>query len=240
MIASLALGLTLGPKVALMLHGAGGGGWEYVKWRPVFEQAGWTVVAPDMLPGNAGLAATTFDDYAMQSWAAVPSHRSRLVLIGASMGGPLALRVAERADPDAVVLINSVIPAGTPGLEPFEWDAPEIIEWEGGPLQDSIDAMPDSDMETVRFAHARWRNESGRMLKELLNGVKVSKPTAPTLVIISGQDTDVPPEMSRSLAKHYDADTRYYENASHVGPLLARNAPAIAKDALDWIDQKVD
>ena len=53
-------------KAALLVHGAGGGGWEYDLWREAFERRGWRVVARDLEPGASGLAATSADDYVGQ------------------------------------------------------------------------------------------------------------------------------------------------------------------------------
>src|SRR5688572_28720195 len=91
-------------RSALMVHGAGGGGWEWNVWARVFAAHGWRVEAPDLQPVAAGLAATRLRDYAAQvagSLARLPLPR---VVVGASLGGLLALRCA--ADADALVLIN--------------------------------------------------------------------------------------------------------------------------------------
>jgi pimeloyl-ACP methyl ester carboxylesterase len=95
----------------IMIHGAGSGGWEYDRWKPIFTDAGYGVIAHDLLSAAAGLPATTFDDYCQQARACVPSQQ-RVVLIGASIGGLLALKVAEVIKPAALVLVNSVPPAG--------------------------------------------------------------------------------------------------------------------------------
>ena len=99
-------------KAALLVHGAGGGGWEYELWRDAFEQRGWRVVARDLQPGASGLAATSVDDYVGQlaQWLPPAERSSELVIVGASMGGALALRAAATLRPTALVLVNSVVP----------------------------------------------------------------------------------------------------------------------------------
>ena len=47
---------------AVFVHGAGAGGWEWIVWQRVFAAHGWSVLAPDLRPCAAGLAATRFDD----------------------------------------------------------------------------------------------------------------------------------------------------------------------------------
>src|ERR1044072_9773573 len=69
MICSIAVACSLATAkpVAVMVHGAGGGGWEYKFWKPVFEAAGYRVVAPDLIPLKGGHVKTTVDDYLKKS-----------------------------------------------------------------------------------------------------------------------------------------------------------------------------
>src|SRR5688572_9695876 len=110
MISSFVLAsVILAPKpVAVMIHGAGGGGWEYRFWKPVFETAGYRVVAPDLVPERGGYEKTTFDDYVRQVVKAGGTRPD--ILIGASMGGVLVLKAAERLQPRAIVLVCSTAP----------------------------------------------------------------------------------------------------------------------------------
>ena len=93
-----------------MIHGAGGGGWEWDFWRETFEQRDWEVLAHDLEPSSKGLAETRLRDYVEQvvAWTAADD---RLLLVGASMGGAIALLAAEQLRPNGVVLVNSVVPA---------------------------------------------------------------------------------------------------------------------------------
>lgn len=50
----------------MLIHGAGGGGWEWNLWRGVLIAQGLQIDAPDLRPAPAGLQATTFDDYLAQ------------------------------------------------------------------------------------------------------------------------------------------------------------------------------
>lgn len=225
-------------RVAVMIHGAGGGGWEYDRWREAFAAQGWQVIAPDLLPAKAGLANTTFDDYLRQVVAWVPRHRERLVLIGASLGGILALKAAERLKPDALVLINSVSPAGVGPRRPAK-RYPAVIRWANGPLKETRDAMPDSDEATILWAHKRWRDESGRVLNAARSGIKAQRPSCPVLVVIGEQDADIPPAASLALARWCRADVHQYAGTSHVGPLLGRRAPEIASAAAHWLEARL-
>lgn len=226
--------LVVAPKgTVVMVHGAGGGGWEYRHWKPVFERAGWKVVARDLVPAKAGLAKTTFDDYAAQvvSWG--KGAKKPLVLIGASMGGPLALRAAETLKPSAIVLVNSVAPSGL-AVERKAADFPAVVKWAGGPLEETRQAMPDSDESQIRYAWKRWRDESGLVMRRLAEGVDVRPPQAPVLVVLGEMDTDVPLATGRAIAESYRADVQLYAGTSHVGPLLGRRASEVAKAVELW------
>lgn len=219
--------------VAVMIHGAGGGGWEWDLWRPVFQKAGWDVVARDLVPAKDGLESTKLEDYVHQVETSCPKDRP-FILVGASMGGPIALKVAERTHPSAVVLVNGVSPKGNGGKK-----YPKIIKWANGPLKDTVDSMPDSDEATIHKAWKLWRDESGAVLTEISAGVHTPKPKCPVLVVIGSKDTDVPPAGSRAVAAEYGAQVLEFAGMSHVGPLLSRHAAEVAQSVLTWATPKV-
>lgn len=219
-------------KTVVCIHGAGGGGWEYAKWQPVFEKAGYHFIAHDLQPSLAGLAATTFEGYVEQIRAWLPSH-GPLILVGASMGGMLAMKVAEQLSPTALVLVNSVAPAGlAPSRPPKQY--PPIIEWADGSLQDTRDALFDSDEATIRWAWPRWRDESGVVLQAISNGIPAQPPTCPTLVVLGTDDTDIPYQTGLAIAQWASADVHLYHGMSHVGPLLSRRAEEVAAAVVGW------
>lgn len=223
--------------LAVMIHGAGGGGWEYDFWKPIFEKAGWEVKAHDLVPVEEGLAETRFSDYVGQVKEQAQDRRP-VVLIGASMGGILALKAAETIRPNAIILINSVAPAAIPQERPSR-QVPDIIPWANGPLQETRDAMPDSDEKTILWAHKKWRDESGAVLREIYRGIQAPAPTCPVLVIIGESDTDIKPEISLATAAWSNADIHFYHGMSHVGPLLSTRANEVASAALQWVDSRV-
>jgi pimeloyl-ACP methyl ester carboxylesterase len=224
----LAATLALAPPTVVLVHGAGGGGWEWDKWRTPFERGGWRVVAPDLQPTEAGLEGTTFRDYVRQVERWAPKEGD-VVLVGASMGGILALKAAEKIRPKAIVLVNAVPPDQSSGKS-----YPAVVRWANGPLKDSEDSMPDSDPETIRFAWKRWRDESGPVLNEIVRGVAVERPLCPVLVVIGDRDLDIPPASQRQAAERFGADVIEYRGMSHVGPLLGVRAPEVAATVLDW------
>jgi pimeloyl-ACP methyl ester carboxylesterase len=224
------------PRTALLLHGAGGGGWEWCRWQRVFEEAGWRVRAPDLVPAVAGLECTRLDDYRAQVEA---SGAGCDALIGASLGGLLALLAAPHLAPRALVLVNPLPPAPWhAGLPERTW--PDVVPWgREACLETTMRALPDADEATCRMAAARWRDESGAVLREARAGVAAEPPGCPLLVVVSGRDEDVPMPAGRALARAWSADVLALPAASHVGPLLGRDAERVAAQVLAWLAQKV-
>lgn len=225
----------------VLIHGAGGGGWEYDLWKPVLEKGGWNVVAKDLMPARGGLEKTVFADYVAQVRDWLPKS-GKVVLAGASMGGILALKAAETASPSAIVLINSTIPAGiaAKGYPPRapKPESPPIMRWANGPLRETREAMPDSDEKTILWAWKRWRDESGAVINTIQRGIAARKPSCPTLVVLGEKDTDIPYTTGLELAKWAGADVHLYHGMSHVGPLMSTRAAEVAAAMRHWTERR--
>ena len=92
------------PEV-LFLHGAGGGAWEWNVWIRVFKAHGFHCHALDLLPSASGLAETLLEDYSQQVRQYLLAMESPKIIVGASLGGLLALMNGELAD---ALLLSSV------------------------------------------------------------------------------------------------------------------------------------
>jgi len=224
-------------RAALLVHGAGGGGWEWNVWRGVLEAAGFQVAAPDLMPVRGDVAATCFQDYQAQVRAAQAALPRSRVLVGASLGGLLALDAAEGAD--AVVLVNP--------LPPVPWhvdmparDWPDVVPWRrAARLSGTREAMPDADDATTLFAFRHWRDESGAVLREAGRGVAAARPACPMLCVVSEHDDDVPPSITWAMAEAWGAEVLQAVSGSHVGPLLGREAAGVASQAVEWLNRTV-
>ena len=214
---------------ALFIHGAGGGGWEWNIWRRAFALAGWRTHAPDLMPAAGGLAQTRFDDY-VDAMCATARAFARPVLVGASLGGLVAMRVAHDVDAGALVLVNPVPPAGFAD-PPATPEARAIVPWGSArSWRGTVDALPDADAAARLFAFRRWRDDSGAVLRHARAGVEVARPACPVLVVASGRDDEVPFAASIALAHAWSAVLVELPDASHVGPLFGRSAYAVACD----------
>lgn len=223
------------PRHALLVHGAGGGAWEWNLWRGVWQAQGIETDALDLQPVPAGLAATVLRDYLVQVRAALRVLPRPRALVGASLGGLLASLTSD--DADALVLVNPLPPAPWHAQLPVrEW--PEVVRWQGDArLASTHRAMADADDASALFAFRHWRDESGAALREARAGVAVRKPDCPVLLVASAQDDDVPPAVVAAMADAWGASRLQTSSTSHVGPLLGRHAAAIAGQAAAWLDE---
>jgi pimeloyl-ACP methyl ester carboxylesterase len=225
-------------RTVVCVHGAGGGGWEWGIWARALAVSGRGVLAPDLMPASGGLAATHLADYRAQvvAWCG-SSSANGVDLVGASLGGLLALIVAREVRARSLVLVNPMPPAGLPSAAA---PSPAVIRWRSGAsLRGTRSAMPDADHASCAYAFRRWRDESGAVLDEARAGLVVDPPACPVLVIASEHDLDVPPESSRALAAMLGADFECIAGASHVGPLLGHCAARTAARVADWLDARM-
>lgn len=158
------------------------------------------------------------------------------VLVGASLGGLLAAKCASEAD--ALVLVNPLPPAPWhQRLVLRSWD--RVVPWQrNARLYSTREAMPDADDASALWAFRHWRDESGQALREAHAGIEVEKPDCPALFVVSERDEDVPTEIISGWAQTWRADRLETIASSHVGPLLGRQAQAIATQAVAWLNRR--
>jgi pimeloyl-ACP methyl ester carboxylesterase len=222
---------------ALLIHGAGGGGWEWNVWRRVLAAAGVASTAVDLQPHRDGLLATRWSDYVAQVVDAAGGLSAPRVLVGASLGGLLALAAAPLVQPEAIVLINPLPPAPESALMPEQARRPARIPWRrDASLAGTRRALDDADEAASRYAFRRWRDESGLVLDVAAGGLKLPQPPCRCLVVASAGDCDVPIAVSRALALRLDAQWIEIEG-SHVGPLLGRAAAQHARRIARWLSE---
>ena len=217
------------------VHGAGGGGWEWAIWARVLAARGFAVIAPDLQPVAAGIEATRLADYHAQVLQWCRGVGEPIVLVGASLGGRLALLAARGAAASALVLVNPLPPEGLLRADP---PRPPRVPWgHERSLAGTRRAMADADTAARLYAFRRWRDESGAALDEVCAGFPIEPQTCPVLVLASECDEDVPAAGSRALAVALAADFELLSAATHVGPLLGRNAATTAERVAAWIER---
>lgn len=219
----------------MLIHGAGGGAWEWNRWRGLLEAHAIATRAIELQAGAQGLAATTLQDYAKQTRQALRALPSPRVLVGASLGGLLAAQCASEAD--ALVLVNPLPPA--PWHRRASMRPPQpVIPWQrNARLHSTRQAMPDADDASALWAFRHWRDESGQALSQAQAGIEVAKPDCPALFVVSRQDEDVSPQIILEWAQAWRADRLETLADSHVGPLLGSRSQEIALQTVGWLNR---
>ncbi len=220
----------------LLIHGAGGGAWEWAAWLRVLQSHGRQVEALELQHASGGVAATHLGDYVQQIEDAARRLGEAPVLVGASLGGLLAMMCGALVDARALVLVNPLPPAPWHVGMPAHQTSPTVIPWGlHASLASTRRALPDADDATCEWAWRRWRDESGAVVDAARSGVMVERPACPVLVLASECDTDVPVQVSAALAAGWSADLIRVPGVSHVGPLLGRGAARCAGLAHQWL-----
>ncbi len=250
-------------KVAVLIHGMWGTPHVWRHWRAFLEERGWTVMTPTLrhhdappLDPPAALGATSLLDYVDDLESRIANLPSKPLVIGHSMGGLLAQKLAARQLCAAAVLLCPAAPEGIFKLYPSAvrallrtqsrwrwWARPHRPSFEDA-MYGAFNTCPDrqeSGREYGRFVH-----ESGRALLEIAlplfdrrhaARVDAKDVTCPMLVIGAGQDRLTPPGMVRRVAAKYAhvAEHREFAEACHwvLGQGMWRD---IATTAADWAD----
>lgn len=218
---------------ALFLHGAGAWGGQWAIWRRVFAAAGWRATAPDLQPAAAGLAATRLDDYVAQAVEAFGTPPP--VVVGASLGGLIALAAAARVPPRALVLVNPLPPAPFAARLPGDDPPGDGVPWASqGRFDSTCRALPGSSFADRLHAFRHWRDESAAVLRDARAGVVLPPPCVPVLVIASDDDASVPPALSVEVAGALGAGVVRVPGG-HVDPVMGTSAAAAAALALGWL-----
>lgn len=195
-----------------------------------------------VVPGNGtsgrACCARVASTYRAQvaDWCREAGHDGApLALIGASLGGLLALAAAVEARAAALVLVNALPPAGVVRRLPDVAPA-AVVPWGSRrSLHGTRRAMPDADDAAALYAFRRWRDESGQAIAEAQAGIVVEWPHCPALVVAGEHDDEIPAFASRALAVRLGADFECLPGASHVGPLLGAQASSVAVRVADWL-----
>jgi carboxylesterase len=229
-----------GPIGALLCHGFTGTPQSLRPWAEHLAAAGLTVGLP-RLPGHGTSVAeanlTHWEDW----YAELDRHLTQLkqrcddvFVMGLSMGGTLAIRLAEERGPDVagLVLVNPSLLTKRPDrflLPVLRWVAPT---WQGiasdikkeGPVELAYDRIP------VKAAYQLSR-------LWLSTRTDLERVTQPILVFRSTEDHVVEPDSSALLRERVSStDVRevLLEDSYHVAT-LDNDAPIIFEGSLDFV-----
>jgi alpha-beta hydrolase superfamily lysophospholipase len=212
----------------LLLHGIFAAAWVFEYAQRWFSARGYASYALDLRGRGAsaavadvgGVAAGSYVEDALAAARAVTERRAGVapILIGHSMGGLLAQKVAEAGLARALVLLCSAPPGGIPVLGRVllskmimpRYLLALLLSRPLMPTRADADAMilngvlPDDRAPIF----AKLTPDSGRAARELAFGavrVDASRVRCPVLSVVGLEDRFVPPNAGRAMAKRYGA-----------------------------------
>ncbi len=237
------------PRV-LLVHGMFGGAWYWEPYQALLARRGYESSALD-LRGHHGsrpvadIGKVSLHDYTDDALA-VARTLDRPIVIGHSMGGLLAQKVAEAGACRALVLLASAPPRWIP---PVSW---LLLRKQVKYVKDLLlrhALMPDrGDADALMFNRtpvddrarffAKLVPESGKAGLELslgAVGVHASRVTCPVLVVVGRDDRFVVPRIARALARKYHAPLKEYDRFAHHS-MSEPGWETVAGDIVDWMD----
>jgi len=235
------------PPVAL-LHGAFADHEGFAGWVRGLAELGHRTVAASrrgrLGVGPARAAKLSFDDYVADTAAVLDELAEPAILVGHSLGGLIAQRLAARGRARALVLLASAPPsmltARPPALRRFAPNMPRIMC--GRPFIVGNDAcsvlalnkVPEAERPAI---HAHLTHESGKVYRALMFGtVRVDARRVRVPVWVGGGDEDriISTRLVRSTAKHYGVEPHIYPGHGHW--LLAEPGwDEILADVAAWL-----
>jgi non-heme chloroperoxidase len=222
---SPAAGIATARPPLLLVPGLFAGAWVFDRWQRLLADRGWTSYALD-LRGHYGsrpvpdFGATPMADFVADALEAAAwlhgVHGEKPMIVGHSMGGLLAQKVAEAGAVQAAVFLCAAPPRGISALTlrllgKMVSRAGALAG--GKPIMLTLEEDADLALNKVtpgeRSAiHARMVPESGRAARDLALGavqVDAQRVTCPVVCVSSAEDRFVVPSVGRKLARKYHA-----------------------------------
>jgi non-heme chloroperoxidase len=237
------------PRV-LLIHGMFGGAWYWEAYQAFLARHGFESHAIN-LRGHHGsrpvpdIGKVSLHDYVHDALEVARTLGTPLV-IGHSMGGLIAQKVAEAGACRAVVLLASAPPRWIP---PVSWLLlRKQIKYLKGLLLHRPLMTDRGDADALMFNRtpladrdaffSRLVPESGKAGLELSFGaidVKEARVSCPVLVVGGTEDRFVVPRVARALSRKYKAPLKRYVNfAHHIMSEPGWEAPAA--DVVEWLN----
>lgn len=237
----------------LLVHGMHAGSWYLRSWLYAAAQAGWDAWALN-LRGHHGsrpvrdLGRVSVLDYVEDVHDCLRTLREGVV-IGHSMGGLVAQKVAEGGRVRAAVFVTSAPPKGIRAVtwpvlwrmpryaasimasQPFAIGREDAAALLGNRLSPALEA----------WAYPQLVPESGRAAREMALGSIAVDPAGircPTLVLGTEDDRITPASVQRKIAERYGS--KYLEGHGHGHlPMLEAGGEALFAQVLEWLGTAV-
>jgi pimeloyl-ACP methyl ester carboxylesterase len=222
----------------LMIHGGCHGWWAFEKWGPHFADKGWKVFASSLRNHTDSYSIPTaqyiklsLKDYVDDVFTVVRWIDGPFILLGHSMGGLIAQKLAEITEPQALVLVSSVGPGQLGKMrDPYPEDSPIVVD------AVTARALWFHDINDAEFDSISQRlvPESTSVVNEYSGGhVKVNRAAITCPILVTGGEEDVSPvHKQQSIAEFYGIEHTLFPNCGHDLMLERR-----AFKAADFIDE---
>ncbi len=238
----------------LFIHGILGGPWYFENYQRFFAARGYPSYAVS-LRGRAGsreardIGRISLEEFVTDATDAARAL-GRPIIVGHSMGGLVAQRLAEEGVSDVAVLLSSASPRG------ITLATPRLIAKQARHIGTLLFSRPliagDAEADDLIFSHippseraalrASLVPDSGRAARELsLGTVRVDERRVRCPVLVGGglEDRFVAPRVARALATKYGAPCWQYPRHGHFLP-MEPGWERIAGDVESWIARQLD
>jgi pimeloyl-ACP methyl ester carboxylesterase len=221
----------------VLIHGTNAGPWTLANFRDYFEAQGWTCHSPayrhhDRPPSDETaklLVGLSIADYVDDIAEAIAPLEAPPILVGHSLGGIVAQKLAGRGLARAIVLLNGSVNWGVLPTTDEERALGKMFMsagkfWKTTLLPDfETMAMYGLNMlapEDQRRVFDRLGPESGRVMFELFfwifddnrtTKIDYEKVTCPVLMISGSEDLAIPPSTSRQIAERHGPHATFHE-----------------------------
>lgn len=251
----LLAGQAQGPPRApiLFVHGFLATGWVFHNYLDFFAARGHPAYALHLRGREGSRPGTAIGRVSVADFVADATEAARAlgrpIVVGHSLGGLVAQKLAEQGDAAAVVLLSPAPPRGIPLLTPRLVAAmsrylgpmlrsrPFVARWEDFRALVLAGIPPEERQELFE----RFVADSGRAARELalgVVGVDRSRVRCPLLVVGGDADRFIPLPIVRRVAARYGAPLYVARGHAHLLPLEPRwETPA--RYIADWIDASV-
>lgn len=225
-------------SIVLLVHGGWHAGWCWERLAPLLEEAGQTVLAPD-LPGHGGdrtpISSRPWERYVPSIVEIARAQPEPVVLVGHSSGGMIISEVARQIPERVAALVYLAAFLLPPGVTPREVIGPKSESL----LTEAIVVHPEEGTTTIRpelaraaFYHDCSDEDAAWAVTQLQpepiippgagdNSESHSEPDIPRVYIETSEDRALPPATQRQMHAALPREAVYAMATSH-SPFLSQ------------------